>query len=221
MSLVHFPDPRTFPPDDVLAVGGELTTELLYEAYSHGIFPWPQDGLPMLWFCPVQRGVLDFADFHVSKRLQKLARKKPYRITWNQAFERVIHECQKQFRPGQDGTWITDEMVEAYTQFHRDGHAHSVECWDGDDLAGGLYGVFVKGVFSGESLFFLKPDGSKLALIAAVEELKSQGFEWIDTQMVTPFTEQFGGRYILRNEYLDRLERAQKKQMDFRIPRLT
>jgi leucyl/phenylalanyl-tRNA--protein transferase len=149
----YFPDPLLAGDQDVVAVNDEITVDLLLEAYSFGIFPWPQEGLPVLWFSPVERGILEFQDFRISKSLQRTLQKNRFRVTWNRAFREVMMACQRQKRPGQAGTWITDEMLTAYTEFHRQGYAHSVECWRDDQLVGGVYGVFVAGVFGGESMF--------------------------------------------------------------------
>lgn len=205
-SSVEFPDPRETLAEGIIAVGGKLDTGTLYTAYSQGIFPWPQEGLPLLWFSPERRGILDFAKFHVPQSLRKFRRQNPqYEITFNQDFDQVIEECARQKRPGQDGTWILSSLKKAYKDFHRQGYAHSVEVRENNILMGGVYGVLVRGVFSGESMFHKKPNMSKLALWALVERLQSEGHEWMDIQMVTPVAELFGGEYIDREEFLKRL----------------
>lgn len=203
LSSVDFPDPRNAYEEGLVAVGGEVDVGTLYHAYRRGIFPWPQEGLPMLWFSPEMRGVLFFEELHVPRRWKALLKPDPaLSFRENTAFADVIRACQNQPRPGQSGTWILDEMVEAYENFHRAGFARSFEVWRGSDLIGGLYGVFVEGVFSGESMFHHEADASKRALLFAVERLKAEGLTWIDTQMVTPVVEAFGGRLIPRDEYL-------------------
>lgn len=215
---VNFPDPALAGRDGLVMVGGALTAKSLLEAYSFGIFPWPQEGLPVLWFCPAKRGILDFADFHVARSFKKFLKETKFRLTWNQEFATVIQECAKAPRPGQQGTWITPEIERAYVELHQAGYAHSLECWDGDELVGGLYGTFVAGVFSGESMFYLKPNASKFCLWHLCEELKRQELKWMDTQMVTPHLKAWGGKYITRKEFLMRLE---KSKMAWKTRRIT
>lgn len=208
---IVFPDPNTADENGVLALGGNFNVDTLVAAYSLGIFPWPQSGYTYLWFSPNERGVLFFKDLHVPKSLQKEIKKCEYQFTFNKAFEQVIKNCAKSRRQHEEGTWINRDIIAAYGEFHRQGYAHSVECWLGKELVGGLYGVWVSGVFMGESMFFLKPNTSKMCLLKLIEFLKSQGHEWMDTQMVTPVFELLGGRYISRSEFLGLLKTAQKK----------
>lgn len=198
----------------LVAVGGGLDLGTLFQAYYHGIFPWPQEGLPLLWFSPDPRGVLFFKDFHLSDRVEKEWKKKSseYEFTFNKAFEQVITACQQQPRPGQQGTWILPDLKKAYIDFHRAGFAHSVECWRGDELVGGLYGVFVQGVFSGESMFHKESNTSKWCLLHAVNRLRELGLQWMDTQMVTPVVAAMGGKEISRTEYLQLLKKAQNQR---------
>lgn len=206
-----FPDPNLDFEQGLVAVGGELSPELLLEAYGKGIFPWPQEGYPMLWFCPDKRGVLNFADFKIPQRLQgSMKNYAKIKITRNENFEFVIQSCAKQKRANQSGTWINDEMMEAYTELSRMDIAQSWEVWDEGEIVGGGYGVFVRGIFSGESLFHHKTDMSKLALIRMVEDLKLLGCEWMDTQMVTPLLASFGAIEIPKLDYLKRLKADQK-----------
>lgn len=187
-------------------VGGELSVANLYAAYRKGIFPWPQEGYPMLWFSPEERGVIDFNEFHIPRSLEKFLKKNPQiEFSINHEFLDVIRACQKQTRPGQAGTWINEQIVNAYNNFHKAGYAHSLEVWDGDELVGGIYGVLVEGVFSAESMFYKKPNASKLALWALVDHLKDQGHQWMDVQMITPVVEAMGGKYISRDDFLARL----------------
>ena len=213
-----FSDPRDALDEGIVGVSDDLRVERLLEAYSFGIFPWPSAGLPTLWFSPGKRGVLDFAEFHVPRSLQKFVGKTSFQCTFNQAFEAVITACAALPRPDQSGTWINDRLLRAYREFHRAGYAHSLEVWDGDQLAGGLYGVYVGGVFSGESMFYLQPNASKLALIHLVEYLRLEGVVWMDIQMVTPALKQFGGKYISRGHFLKRLElsKSAAKALAFR-----
>jgi leucyl/phenylalanyl-tRNA--protein transferase len=182
-------------------VDNRISSEILLEAYSFGIFPWPQEDLPLLWFSPPQRGLLFFEDYHVSRSFEKFLKKAPFKVTLNEAFEQVIRNCQKSYRPDQQGTWITEELVSAYVQFHKAGYAHSVECWEGNRLVGGLYGVYVAGAFCGESMFFIETNASKLCLHSLVMFLKSQSFRWMDVQMVTPLLETFGAKYVRREVF--------------------
>lgn len=205
-SLRSFPDPAQSSSEGIVDLSDDLRVERLLEAYSFGIFPWPHQDLPTLWYCPEQRGVLDFPSFHVPRSLQKTMRSGRFQYTFNRCFDVVIEACAKMPRPFQDGTWITDRLLRAYKAFHRAGYAHSLEVWEGDDLVGGLYGVYVAGLFCGESMFYLKPNASKAALVKMVEYLSAHGLLWMDIQMVTPALEQFGGKYISRDDFLMRLE---------------
>lgn len=219
-SPVHFPNPRILPEDSdgLIYIGGNLETDTLIRAYRSGIFPWPLDSqYPLFWFCPEPRGILDFKDIHVPKSLQRLRKKKLYRFTFNQAFARVIQACADQPRPGQEGTWIIPELIPAYIRFHEAGYAHSIECWRGRELVGGLYGVFIDGVFSGESMFHHESNTSKLCVLEMAACLQQKGLEWMDTQMVTPVTEALGGRYITRTAFLDRIDAAHAKQAQHQI----
>lgn len=207
---IKFPDPKILPKESegLLFVGGILTTHNLIAAYKKGIYPWPLDETyPIFWFCPEPRGVLDFQEVHIPKSLQKLQKKKAYRFSFNKDFMAVLEQCQTRPRPGQEGTWITEAMKDAYFQFHLDGYAHSIECWNQkNQLVGGLYGVYIDGVFSGESMFHIENNCSKLCLIELVNALKNHGLKWLDIQMLTPVTEQLGGKYISRQDFLKRLE---------------
>lgn len=212
---IEFPDiPYIDAINDIVAVGGALDTATLVAAYTRGIFPWPQAGYPMLWFFPQKRGILDFEDLHVPKSLSKFIRQKGdrYQFTVDQNFQQVIERCQIQKRPNQEGTWIDPEIKRAYIQFHLDGYAHSVECWRDRVLVGGIYGVLVNGVFSGESMFHIEQNASKLALLYLIDWLKGQNISWMDIQMITPVTEAFGGKYISAQEFYRRLPFAKQKK---------
>lgn len=214
LGQVKFPDPWILPEesDGLIYIGGNLDPETLVQAYSLGIFPWPlEESYPLFWFCPEPRGVLDFNDLHIPKSLDRLRRKNNYRFTFNQAFEQVIRACAEQPRPGQEGTWITSALIPAYVRFHNEGYAHSIEVWRDEAMVGGLYGVYVQGVFSGESMFHREPNTSKLALLEMALKLKSLGLQWMDIQMLTPVTEQFGGHYITRRDFLLRLRQEHLK----------
>jgi len=155
--------PELGDKDGLVGVGGDLSPATLLRAYSDGVFPWFSDGDPILWWSPDPRGVLELDGLHVSRRLARTIRGGKFRVTANQCFERVMRAC-GETRP--EGTWVTEEMVAAYTELHRRGHAHSLEVWVGDDLAGGIYGVAVGGLFAGESMFHAVTDASKVAIVA-------------------------------------------------------
>jgi len=160
----------------------------------------------MLWFCPDPRGVLDFAELHIPQSLKKWAKKNPnLEFTRNQAFVEVIEACARQPRPGQEGTWILPEVLQGYKELFKAGYVRSLEAWQDGALVGGIYGVDVNGLFSAESMFFRRPNVSKMCLWKMIEILQSEGRTWIDIQMVTPVSEQFGGKYISRADFLRRL----------------
>jgi leucyl/phenylalanyl-tRNA--protein transferase len=182
-----------FPPpehavDGLVAMGGDLSPERLLLAYRSGIFPWYEDGLPILWHSPEPRCVIPIDRMHVGRTLRRAIAKGTYDVRYDTAFARVIGACKATPRAGQDGTWITDEMEQAYAQLHAMGYAHSVESWAGDELAGGLYGVSLGHVFFGESMFAWQPNASKVALVALAERLAGWGFRIIDAQVPTPHT---------------------------------
>ncbi len=203
-----FPDPR-YAPSDIVAMGEDLRVDTLREAYRKGIFPWPHEGMPLPWFSPRRRAVIFFDELHVGRSLEKAARRAPYTFTIDRAFPEVIHGCARIARPEQDGTWIAPKIIAAYTRFHAAGDVHSIEAWDGDELAGGLYGVDAGGVFTGESMFHLRPNASKLALLFLIEHLRARGAAFLDCQVMTPHMEALGAREITRGRYLDMLAHAQ------------
>lgn len=207
-ALNDFPDPKSADIiDGVIAVGGDLDAPNLKLSYSLGIFPWPHEGYPLLWFCPDERGILEFSELHISRSLNKWIRKyEPLiNVTVNESFTNVMIECQQQLRQGQKGSWITPEMIAAYTKLNQQGHALSVECWMDGELISGIYGVKSKKYFSCESMFFKKSNASKYAFLKLVEHLKSLGLDWMDLQMVTDVSESFGAKYITREEFLKRI----------------
>ncbi len=212
MPITKFPDPRQTDADGIVAVGGDLQVASLLLAYRQGIFPWPDPSfVEVIWACPAQRGILEFDRLHVPRSLKTAQKRTTFHFTIDKAFDAVIALCAGLPRPEQDGTWITRDMLRAYSRFHKQGHAHSVECWDGEELVGGVYGVDIDGAYAGESMFYLKPNASKLALLHMIEHLKARGLDWMDIQMVTPHLEALGARAIPRNEFLDRLENTRKR----------
>ena len=209
-------DEILFPPVDhaengLLAVGGDLSPERLVAAYSQGIFPWYSEGEPILWHSPDPRFVLTTASFRAPRRLARVRRASGLRLSLDEAFEDVIDACARAPRPGQRGTWITDEMKAAYVELHRLGFAHSAEAWRGEDLVGGLYGVSLGGVYFGESMFARASDASKIAFVALVEQLARWKIDLIDSQVETPHLARFGARAIPRARYLEALRRELSK----------
>jgi leucyl/phenylalanyl-tRNA--protein transferase len=205
---VAFPDPALAEPDGLLAVGGDLSPERLLTAYAEGIFPWFDDRSPILWWSPDPRLVLEPRDLHVSRSLERTLRRGTFRVTTDTAFERVIRRCAVRERPGQKGTWITPEMVDAYVRLHELGFAHSFEAWEGDSLAGGLYGVSLGSAFFGESMFADRRDASKVAFVRAVEWLASRGVSLVDCQVRTEHLVSLGAREVPRRAFLERLRGA-------------
>jgi leucyl/phenylalanyl-tRNA--protein transferase len=190
---------------DLVAVGGDLQADRLCKMYRAGVFPWYEEGSPILWWSPDPRAILELEELHVSRRLQRTIRSQRFRTSFNQEFRSVIRAC-ADIRDGE--TWITRDMVEAYTQLHRQGVAHSVEVWQEDQLVGGLYGVQQGGLFAGESMFYRVSDASKIALVALVEHLGERGFALFDLQILNEHTQKMGAKEIPRQEYLERLKDA-------------
>lgn len=203
-----FPDVNLADEDGLLAVGGILTTKRLIEAYNSGIFPWYSDGQPVLWWSPDPRMVLFLDNFKVSKSLKKTIDSGKFKVTFNTAFAEVITACAMAKRQGQDGTWITQEMINAYIELHKKGHAFSVEVWHNDTLVGGLYGIDLpeKKVFCGESMFHKVSEASKVALFFLVEKLKTEGYKLIDCQVYSKHLEMLGACLISRNQFLGHLK---------------
>jgi leucyl/phenylalanyl-tRNA--protein transferase len=208
--MSRFPDPR-YARGDVVALGDDLSVDTLRDAYRSGIFPWPHEELPLPWFSPRRRTVILFDELHAGRSLRKAAKRSAFRFTIDTAFADVIRACSDSERPEQDGTWISDDIIAAYTRLHHAGDAHSVEVWDGDELAGGLYGVDAGGVFTGESMFHRRPDASKLALLFLVDHLRARGATWLDCQVMTPHMEALGARQIPRGRFLDMLAATQAR----------
>jgi leucyl/phenylalanyl-tRNA--protein transferase len=209
---LRFPDPRRARSDGLVAIGGDLSVDRLLLGYRQGIFPWTVN--PLTWWSPDPRGIFELDAFHVPRSLLRLIRKSVFRITLDQAFRQVIESCAKP-GPGRSTTWITSEFLDAYTTLHKHGHAHSLECWQEEELAGGIYGVAVGGLFAGESMFHRSSNASKVALYYLVEHLKKAGFALFDIQMLTPITAQLGGITVTRREYLKRLAEAVERRCSF------
>jgi leucyl/phenylalanyl-tRNA--protein transferase len=194
----------------LVAVGGDLRPATLLRAYRSGIFPWFNDGDPILWWSPDPRAIFELDRFYISRRLMRTIRTGKFRLTINQAFGDVIRGC-----ADREQTWITADMIDAYTRLHRLGHAHSIEAWLGDELAGGVYGVALGGLFAGESMFHRVSGASKIALTYLVEYLKVRGFALFDTQVVTEVTASLGALEIPRVDYLARLQKALQHEVKF------
>jgi leucyl/phenylalanyl-tRNA--protein transferase len=208
------PDEELFPPpaladeSGIIAVGGDLSPRRLLSAYTRGIFPWYSRGQPILWHCPDPRFVLEPSKLHIPKSLKKQRTREPYQLRYDTAFPEVIKACAQSPRPGQGGTWITNEMREAYVRLHGLGYAHSAEAWDGERLVGGLYGVSLGNVFFGESMFAHAPDASKLAFATLVERLAGAGCTLIDCQQETEHLARFGAESWPRSRFLAALASA-------------
>lgn len=201
-------DALVFPPvenanaEGLLAVGGDLSPERLTLAYRKGIFPWFNDDSLILWWSPDPRMVLFPENLRISKSMRKVLRQDQFNITRNKSFREVVEACAAIERPGQDGTWITAAMIDAYSELHRRGLAHSYEVWEGDELVGGLYGVSVGNVFCGESMFSLRSNASKAGFIRFVQDVAAQGYTLIDCQVYTEHLESLGAEEIPRETYL-------------------
>jgi leucyl/phenylalanyl-tRNA--protein transferase len=189
-----------------------LDPALVVAAYRRGLFPMGMEDGELGWFSPDPRGILPLDDFHVPSRLARVIRRGTFDVRYDTRFEEVMRACMER---ADDGTWITEEIVEAYTTLHRLGLAHSVEAWKDDELAGGLYGVHLGRAFFGESMFHRVTDASKVALAALVDRLRRHGFTLLDTQWTTPHLEQFGAMEIPREDYLRRLAEALKERVEF------
>ena len=220
---MSFPDPRSYEfPEwvlfedyfyysrDIVSFGDGLTVENLRNAYRLGIFPWHVEGLPLPWYCPEKRAVLDFAHLHIPRSLERAKRKTELTFSIDTDFRSVIESCAHVSRKGETGTWITDDFIRAYSELHGVGMAHSVEAWDADGtLVGGVYGVDAGGVFCGESMFHTVTNASKLALLFLIEYLRKRGSTWLDAQVMTPHIRALGARDIRRSEFLRKLKETQ------------
>lgn len=202
---IAFPPPHLANEDGLLAVGGDLSVQRLVLAYSIGIFPWPSPGFPLLWFSPNPRLVLYPQELRIGRSLRKRIRKQPYEIRFDTSFREVVERCAEAYRPGQHGTWITDEMVGAYVDLHEAGLAHSAEAYLDGQLVGGLYGVSLGRVFCGESMFATQPDASKIAFVTLIAQLKRWGCQLVDCQVHTDHLARFGAREVPRGVFLEQL----------------
>ena len=219
MPVFQLSDKLVFPPvsltekDGLLAVGGDLSPERLLLAYRNGIFPWYSEGQPILWWSPSPRLVIFPEEFKIPGRLSRLIRQEKCTLSMDRRFRQVITACATTGGRRSKGTWITDEMIEAYCLLHEIGFAHSVECWQEDQLAGGLYGIALGGVFFGESMFSRQPNSSKIALVRLVQKLQEWDFDLIDCQMRTAHLMQFGAREIPGREFQNILAKSMLRQI--------
>jgi len=203
-----FPAPERADESGLLAIGGDLRPERLVLAYRTGVFPWYGDGQPILWHSPPWRMVLIPRELHVGRTLRKVIRRGDFEIRFDTDFAGVIDGCKRVERPGQDGTWITDDMRDAYVELHRRGHAHSAEAWAGGELVGGLYGVAAGGAFFGESMFSRRSNASKVVFATLVGALEALGYVLVDCQLYTGHLASFGADEWPRARFLRSLERA-------------
>jgi leucyl/phenylalanyl-tRNA--protein transferase len=210
--MIEFPDPSEADEDGFLAVGGNLRPETILAAYIHGIFPWTEK--PITWWSPDPRGIFELDQFTPSRRLLRKMRQGKYTFTHDQAFKEVIQACAKP-RSQDDGVWLGPRLINAYVRLHSLGHAHSVECWCEGELVGGIYGVTLGAMFTGESMFSRVSDGSKMALTHLIDHLRARGFLLFDVQVTNHHTESLGAVEISRTEYLRRLNEAIAKRCMF------
>ncbi len=216
----RLPASRIFPPAEaaspmgLIGVGGKLSTAWLLDAYRHGIFPWPFDDGQLAWWSPDPRAIFELNGFHVSRSLRRTCRNGRFQATCDRDFSGVMHGCATaQGRRGH--TWITPDMRRAYGALHERGHAHSIEVWHEGQLAGGVYGLAIAGLFAAESMFYQVTDASKIALVALIGHLRARGYPLLDIQQLTPHTERLGAREITRREYLSRLAAALRADASF------
>lgn len=207
----HFPDPTAADAEGLVAVGGDLSPARLRAAYRAGIFPWFDDRVLPLWWSPDPRAVITGNSLHVARRLARTLRSGRFRVTWDVDFAGVMRACGEN---RDEGTWITTDMLRAYCELHRLGDAHSVEAWMGDELAGGIYGVHVGGVFCAESMFHRRSDASKVALVALARRLFAAGVELIEVQFKTPHLASLGAVEWTRQTYLARLRRLRSRVVE-------
>ncbi|EFK59457.1 leucyl/phenylalanyl-tRNA--protein transferase [Sphingobacterium spiritivorum] len=197
---LSFPHPKYAEEDGLLAVGGDLSPDRLLLAYNNGIFPWFSDDSPILWYAPHERFVIFPERLKVSKSMKQVLRKAEFKVTVNTVFEQVIRQCAKIERKDQDGTWITNDMIDAYIGLHKSGYAHAIEVWQEDQLVGGLYGVLIGQVFCGESMFSKVPNASKTALIHLFQFFD---LKFVDCQFHTDHLASMGGEMISQEDYLN------------------
>jgi len=210
-----FPNPLDASDEGLLAYGGDLHPNRIMTGYRNGIFPWFNEDDPILWWSPNPRFVLDIEKFKIPKSLNRTIKKQQLEIKYDTAFVQVMIECANASRPDQDGTWIVPEMIEAYSELHSLGHAHSFEAWEDGVLVAGGYGVVVGDIFCGESMFTKVSDASKIAFVHLVQRLKCNGFKYIDSQIYTDHLARFGAVHISRETYISLVKEALFNPKDF------
>lgn len=211
---ISFPHPELANEDGILAIGGDLSKERLLLAYRIGLFPWYNPEDPILWWSPDPRFVLFPEELKIAKSMRSYFNQRKFQVTFDQCFEDVMRACKEAYRKGQGGgTWISEDMVEAYCGLHQQGHAHSVEVWRDEELVGGLYGVCLGKIFFGESMFSKANNASKVGFISLVRLLEKQGFWLIDCQQETPHLKSLGGRSIPRKEFLSFVTDNQREEL--------
>lgn len=209
MAVLKFPPVHKADENGLLALGGDLEVSTLVLAYRSGIFPWPiSEEFPLAWFSPDPRGVLDYDDLKVGKRLMRYLKNANLTFKANTNFSKVIQNCSLVPRNDQSGTWITDQVIQSYQELFNKGLAYSLEAYEENRLVAGIYGVCINGIITGESMFHYVPNASKFCLIALMALLKRTGIQWLDTQMVTPVVKSLGGKEIPRDQFLERLSRC-------------
>jgi leucyl/phenylalanyl-tRNA--protein transferase len=206
--IYTFPNPRLACNEGILAYGGDLSAKRLISAYANGIFPWYNEDEPILWWSPNPRLIMELDEFKVSKSLAKTIKKEKFEVKFDENFTQVMIECKNIFRPTQDGTWLQDELIQAYTHLHEIGYAHSFESYYEGELVGGGYGLVIGDMFCGESMFAKKSDASKVALYHLVQRLKQKGFSLLDCQTPTEHLQSLGAKCISRDEFLDKLAKS-------------
>ncbi|WP_419782855.1 leucyl/phenylalanyl-tRNA--protein transferase [Malaciobacter marinus] len=206
--IYTFPNPRLACNEGILAYGGDLSAKRLISAYANGIFPWYNEDEPILWWSPNPRLVMELDEFKVSKSLAKAIKKEKFEVKFDENFTQVMIECKNIFRPTQDGTWLQDELIQAYTHLHEIEYAHSFESYYEGELVGGGYGLVIGDMFCGESMFAKKSDASKVALYHLVQRLKQKGFSLLDCQTPTEHLQSLGAKCISRDEFLDKLAKS-------------
>lgn len=205
--LLDFPSPENADEEGLVGIGGDFSVENLINAYHKGIFPWPiNQTYPYAWFSPNPRGIFQLDEFRIPRSLKKFINKELYTIKYNTQFEAVIRQCAIVKRKDQSSTWITEELIQGYISLFNEGLAYSVEVYHEENLIGGLYGVCMGSIISGESMFHLKDHASKIALVNLVNKLKKASIKILDTQMVTPVTQSLGAKEISRSDFLKMIE---------------
>lgn len=208
---IAFPHPSAVKPSGILAISGDLSFDRLLLAYLYGIFPWYNEDEPIIWWCPKPRYVIFPNKAKIPKSIRSYFNQNKFNITYNQCFEEVIRNCQLHPRPDQNGTWINENIVDAYINLYKHGYATSVEVWEGDQLVGGLYGVNIGKVFFGESMFSKKSNASRFGFLSLAQKLESEGYFVIDCQQPNPYLESLGGEFISGDDFQNILQVNRKE----------